>query len=222
MAHHLRVKICGVTGPEEARRVAELGADALGLNFYPASPRYVDPSRVAAILHELPPFVEAVGLFVNVPLRAAVAALAPLPRVRCVQWHGESPEPPDALDYHFYHFIPAFPVRDEASLAQITRYLDLCREVGRLPAAVLVDAHVAGQYGGTGQTAPWRLLASFRPGVPLVLAGGLTPDNVAEAVRLVRPYAVDVASGVESAPGVKDLDKVRRFLDRARAAASSS
>jgi phosphoribosylanthranilate isomerase len=219
VTHHLRVKVCGVTSPEEARRIAELGADALGLNFYLASPRYVDPARAAAILHELPPFVEAVGLFVNVPLREAVAALAPLPRVRCVQWHGEHPEPPDAPGYHF---IPAFPVRDEANLAQITRYLDLCREVGRLPAAVLIDAHVTGQYGGTGRTAPWRLLASFRPGVPLVLAGGLTPDNVAEAVRVVRPYAVDVASGVESAPGVKDLDKVRWFIERARAGSSSS
>jgi phosphoribosylanthranilate isomerase len=135
-----------------------------------------------------------------------------------VQWHGESHEPPDGSGYHL---IPAFPVRDEGSLAAATRYLDLCRDVGRLPAAVLLDAHVPGQYGGTGRTAPWRLLASFRPGVPLVLAGGLTPDNVAEAVRIVQPYAVDVASGVESAPGVKDLEKVRRFLDRARAAASS-
>jgi phosphoribosylanthranilate isomerase len=205
-------------GPEEARRVAELGADAVGLNFYPPSPRYVGPAAAAAILRELPPFVEAVGLFVNVPLREAVARLAALPRVRCVQWHGEGPEPPDGSGYDL---IPAFPVRDEASLEQVTGYLDRCRGVGRLPAAVLVDAHVPGQYGGTGQTAPWRLLASFRPGVPLVLAGGLTPDNIAEAVRIVRPYAVDVASGVESAPGVKDLDKVRRFLDRVREAASS-
>jgi phosphoribosylanthranilate isomerase len=219
VTHHLRVKVCGVTGPEEARRVAELGADAVGLNFYPASPRYVDPARAAAILRELPPFVEAVGLFVNVPLHEAVARLAPLPRVRCVQWHGEGREPPDGSGYHL---IPAFPVRDAAGLAEVTRYLDSCRAVGRLPAAVLVDAHVAGQYGGTGRPAPWRLLASFRPDVPLVLAGGLTPDNVAEAVRVVRPYAVDVASGVESAPGVKDLDKVRRFIERAREASSSS
>jgi phosphoribosylanthranilate isomerase len=219
VTHHLRVKVCGVRAPEEARRVAELGADAVGLNFYPPSPRYVDPATAAAILRELPPFVEAVGLFVNVPLREAVASLAALPRVRCVQWHGEGHEQPDDSGYQL---IPAFGVRDEAGLAQITRYLDQCRAVGRLPAAVLIDAHVAGQYGGTGRTAPWELLASFRPGVPLVLAGGLTPDNVAEAVRLVRPYAVDVASGVESAPGVKDLDKVRRFLDRAREAATSS
>src|SRR5438270_590880 len=106
-------------------------------------------------------------------------------------------------------------------LERLTSYLELCRGLAKLPAAVLVDAHVAGQYGGTGQKAPWDLLADFKPGVPLILAGGLTPNNVAEAVRLVRPYAVDVASGVESAPGVKDLEKVRQFIDRARAAASS-
>ena len=88
-------------------------------------------------------------------------------------------------------------------------------------AAVLADAWVPGQYGGTGHLAPWRLLADFRPGVPLILAGGLTPENVAEAVRIVRPYAVDVASGVESSPGRKDPDKMRRFIDHARAAAES-
>ncbi len=86
----------------------------------------------------------------------------------------------------------------------------------RLPSAILVDAHVAGQYGGTGQTAPWHLLADFKPGVPLILAGGLTPDNVADAIRIVRPYAVDVASGVESRPGKKDPDKLRRFIDAVR------
>ena len=99
MTQRPRVKVCGVMGPEEARRVAELGADAVGLNFYPPSPRYVGPAAAAAILRELPPFVEAVGLFVNVPLREAVARLAALPRVRCVQWHGEGPEPPDGSGY---------------------------------------------------------------------------------------------------------------------------
>jgi phosphoribosylanthranilate isomerase len=89
-----------------------------------------------------------------------------------------------------------------------------------MPAAVLVDARVPGQFGGTGKTAPWHLLADYRPGVPLILAGGLTPENVAEAVRTVRPYAVDVAGGVESAPGRKDPDKVRRFIANARAAAA--
>ena len=90
--------------------------------------------------------------------------------------------------------------------------------VGATPPAILTDAHVPGMFGGTGQTSPWHLLADFHPGVPLILAGGLTPDNVADAIRIVRPYAVDVASGVESSPGKKDADKVRRFIDAVRAA----
>jgi phosphoribosylanthranilate isomerase len=145
-----------------------------------------------------------------------VELVRPLPRLHTLQWHGQGPP---VNDQPWHELIVAFPVRDADSLAAITHYLDLCRERGRLPAAVLADAHVPGQHGGTGQTAPWGLLASFQPGVPLILAGGLTPENVAEAVRVVRPYAVDVASGVEDRPGHKDADKMRRFIENARAAA---
>ncbi len=106
-------------------------------------------------------------------------------------------------------------------MQEITDYLESCRRRQQLPAAILVDAHVAGQHGGTGQTAPWNLLAGFKPGVPLILAGGLTAENVAEAVRTVRPYAVDVASGVERTAGNKDPEKVRRFIDSARAAVAT-
>jgi phosphoribosylanthranilate isomerase len=113
---------------------------------------------------------------------------------------------------------PAFRVKDDASLAAIQIYIDACRAAGFLPSAILVDAHVEGQHGGTGKTAPWDLLASFRPGVPLILAGGLTPDNVAEAIQIVKPWAVDVASGVEASPGKKDADKVRLFVANARSA----
>jgi phosphoribosylanthranilate isomerase len=217
MAHPLRVKICGVTTEEDARQAALLGADAVGLNFYPSSPRCVGAAAADLILRALPPFVEAVGVFVELPLPQVFEQLRPLARVRTVQWYGRHGEPGDCSPYHF---IPAFPVRDAESLQAITRYLDVCRDLGRLPAAVLVDAHVAGQHGGTGRAVPWELLASFRPGVPLILAGGLTPDNVALAVRRVRPYAVDVASGVEHGPGRKDPDKMRRFLDAAREAAA--
>jgi phosphoribosylanthranilate isomerase len=133
-----------------------------------------------------------------------------------VQWHGAGPEPADAWAGPL---IVAFAVRDADSLDVVRRYLDVCRGRGRLPAALLLDAHVPGQFGGTGRTAPWDLLADFRPGVPLLLAGGLTPDNVAEAVRRVRPDGVDVASGVESAPGRKDPERLRRFIDQARSAA---
>ena len=110
------------------------------------------------------------------------------------------------------------PVRDAGDLENLSAYLERCRARQQLPSAVLVDAHVAGQFGGTGQTAPWDLLADFQPGVPVILAGGLTPDNVATAIRRVRPYAVDVASGVESTPGRKDPEKVRRFIEAARGA----
>ncbi len=217
MAYHLRVKICGVTNEADARHAALAGADAVGLNFYPGSPRHIDAATAGFILRELPPFIEAVGLFVNQPLRQVFEFLHPLGRIRTIQWHGEQRELSDSFPYHL---IAAFPVRDAGSLLSITRYLDTCRGLDRLPAAILVDAHVPGQHGGTGQKAPWDLLASFQPGVPVILAGGLTPENVAEAVRVVRPYAVDVASGVERSPGHKDPDKVRHFIAQAKEAAA--
>jgi phosphoribosylanthranilate isomerase len=213
----LRIKICGVTSPADAREAALLGADAVGLNFYPPSARCIDAATAGAILRELPLFVEPVGLFVNRPMRQVFEQVQALGRVRTIQWHGQERELGDCFPFHL---IAAFPVQDAASLLAITRYLDACRVRGHLPAAVLVDAHVPGQHGGTGRTAPWELLASFEPGVPVILAGGLTPENVAEAVRVVRPYGVDVASGVESSPGRKDPEKVRRFIDRAREAAA--
>ncbi len=213
----LRIKICGITREDDARLAVALGADALGLNFYPQSPRCVSIEVAARIVRELPPFVDPVALFVNEPLERAFEAARRLGPVRTVQWHGDEPE---ACAEPAFRFIPAFAVRDADGLARVSRYLEMCRSLARLPAAVLLDGHAAGRYGGTGQAAPWRLLADFRPGVPLILAGGLTPENVAEAVRAVRPYGVDVASGVESEPGRKDPDKVRRFIEAAREAAA--
>jgi phosphoribosylanthranilate isomerase len=112
-------------------------------------------------------------------------------------------------------------VKDTAGLDHVRRFIDAAREAGRLPSAVLIDSHVAGQMGGTGHTAPWELLAGFDPGVPVILAGGLTPENVAEAIAVVRPWGVDVASGVESAPGRKSPEKVARFIQKARRASDS-
>src|SRR5947209_9767616 len=209
----LRIKICGVTTEADARLAARLGADAVGLNFYSRSPRYLDPATARPLLRALPPFVEPVGVFVNAPLRDVFTVLNALGRVRAFQWHGDRREVSDSFPFPL---IAAFPVSDRGSLDAIRRYLDACGAVGALPAAVLVDAHVPGEYGGTGRVAPWELLADFDPGVPVILAGGLTPENVAEAVRVVRPYGVDVASGVESAPGRKDPEKLRRFLDAVR------
>jgi phosphoribosylanthranilate isomerase len=218
MPYRVRTKICGITSVADAEQAALLGADAVGLNFYPRSPRYLDPASCAAILRALPPFVEPVALFVEQPLRQVFETLNHLGRVRTFQWYGSRRELSDTFPFQY---VPAFPVRDRSSLDDITRYLDSCRAFGGLPAAVLVDAAVAGQHGGTGRTVPWKLLADFDPGVPLILAGGLTPDNVAEAVRLVRPYGVDVASGVEGAPAQKDPEKVHRFIANALEAAAA-
>jgi phosphoribosylanthranilate isomerase len=213
----LRIKICGITNGADGHQAALLGADAIGLNFYPRSPRYIDAATAASIVRELPPFVDAVGLFVNLPLRQVFEALHPLGFIRTFQWYGDHHEPGDTSPYRL---IAAFSVRALDDLQGIARYLDRCRSSGVLPAAVLADAHMPGQYGGTGRTAPWDLLADFRPGIPLILAGGLTPENVAEAVRTVRPHAVDVASGVEQSPGRKDPEKMRRFIGSAREAAA--
>lgn len=213
----LRIKICGVTNEADACRAAELGADAIGLNFYARSPRRIDPIMVSFILRALPPFVDAVGVFADQPLRQVFEQLNQIGAIRTIQWYGEHRE---LADPYPYRMIAAFPVRDAQSLLAITRYLDLCRDMGHLPAAVLVDAHAPGQHGGTGRPVPWQLLTDFHPDVPLILAGGLTPENVAEAIRLVNPYAVDVASGVESAPGRKDPEKMRRFIAAAREAAA--
>jgi phosphoribosylanthranilate isomerase len=161
--------------------------------------------------------VAAVGVFVEVPMRTAIERIQDLGRINIIQWHGKNHEPRDCS---LYQLIPAFPVRDAASMQAIQHYLDACRAINRLPSALLLDGYAAGQHGGTGQTAPWQLLASFQASVPIILAGGLTPENVAEAIRIVRPYGVDVASGVESAPGRKDADKMRRFIANAREAAA--
>ncbi|HZT81191.1 MAG TPA: phosphoribosylanthranilate isomerase, partial [Gemmataceae bacterium] len=201
MAPRVRVKICGVTNEADARQAALLGADAVGLNFCAGSPRRIDEGTAAYILRELPPFVEAVGVFAGQPLREVWPVLNRLGRVRTAQVHGGPRELCDAFPFQL---ICAFQVRDASGLTEVTRYLDVARRMGRLPAAVLVDGYAPGQHGGTGRAAPWDLLADLHLDVPLILAGGLTPENVAEAVRRVRPYAVDVASGVERAPGHKD------------------
>lgn len=213
----IRIKICGVTKPDDVRLVAEAGADAIGLNFYAKSPRYVDAKAALELLRALPPFLAPVGVFVDTPMRQAVAIAYQL-GLRSLQTYNA---PPDEDSFPFAH-VPAFRVKDAASLLTIRQYVDGCASFGRKPAAVLVDSYVPGELGGTGHNAPWELLAGFDPGVPLILAGGLTPDNVAEAIRVVRPWGVDVASGVESAPGRKDAGKVRAFVKNVRAASQLS
>lgn len=216
----VRIKICGITNVGDAVRAAKLGADMIGLNFYEKSPRCIGVTIAASILDAIPESVEPIGVFVNVPV-AAVEQITYLQQfthlrsmIRTAQIHGDH----QASLLPQIQWIPAFSVSDRPQLQQITEHIARLLESSLRVNAILVDAHVSGLYGGTGQTAPWHLLADFKPGVPLILAGGLTPDNVAEAIRIVRPYAVDVASGVESAPGKKDPDKMRRFIDAVRSA----
>jgi phosphoribosylanthranilate isomerase len=210
----VRIKISGVTTPTDARFAAEAGADAVGLNFYPKSPRFIAPQQAAEIVRVLPPFPATVGVFVGMPIRQVCAVAFQL-GLRGVQTYDEDPPPEDT--FPFAH-VPAFRVKDVTGLDHVRRFVDSATKLGRPPSAVLIDSHVAGLMGGTGQVAPWELLKGFDVGVPLILAGGLTPENVAEAITLVRPWGVDVASGVESAPGQKDREKVVRFIQHARSA----
>jgi phosphoribosylanthranilate isomerase len=208
----VRIKICGVTTPEAARQAADAGADAVGLNFYPQSPRYVPPARAASLVRALPAFTAPVGVFVGTPMRQACAIAFQL-GLRALQTYDDAP--PSEDPFPFAH-VPAFRVKEEADLDRVVAFVKAATAAGRAPSAVLVDSHVAGAMGGTGHRAPWELLAGWNPGVPLILAGGLTPHNVGEAVAFVRPWGVDVASGVESAPGVKDAHKVAQFVKSVR------
>ena len=201
----VRVKICGITGSDDALHAAACGADALGFVFYAGSPRCVTPELAASICAELPPFITRVGLFVNeAPER--IREIAETCGLDTVQLHGD--EESAACDFTPRRSIKALRVRDAASLAGHARYRT---------SALLLDAWVADAYGGTGQSFNWQLAAEVARQRPVILAGGLTPDNVGEAIRQVRPYAVDVSSGVESAPGRKDPEKVAAFIRNAKA-----
>ena len=198
-----RVKICGVTRLEDALAAARLGADALGFNFWPGSKRFLAPAAARAIVDRLPPFVTPVGVFVNQP-EEAIRRAAEESGVRVLQLHGD--EPPELCARLPLPVVKAVRVAAAPSLATLQAYR---------VAAFLLDSPSAG-FGGSGATFDWSLAEGVAGLGPLILAGGLTPDNVAAAVRRVRPYAVDVASGVESAPGVKDAVRMARFIAAAR------
>jgi phosphoribosylanthranilate isomerase len=201
-----RVKICGVTRLEDALLAARLGADAIGFNLWPGSKRHVPPDAVRAIVDRLPPFVTAVGIFVD-QRAAEVLALAAHTGIAAIQLHGD--ESPAECSGYPLPVLKAVRVSGPASLAALDRY--------RVRAFVL-DAPSPG-FGGSGSTFDWSLARAAAERTTVVLAGGLTPENVADAIRAVRPWAVDVASGVEAMPGVKDPEKLARFIARAKEAA---
>ena len=199
------VKICGITRPEDALAAARAGAHAIGLVFYAKSPRHVTPARAAEIIRVLPPFVTTVGLFVDATAEGVRAALAEAP-VGLLQFHGD--ETPEFCRQFKRPYVKAVRVKAGVDLLQYAQdYYDA--------KALLLDAYVEGLHGGSGAAFDWSLIPRGLP-LPVILSGGLTPENVADAVRHVRPSAVDVSSGVESAKGIKDAQKIAAFIKGVR------
>lgn len=201
----VRVKICGITRVEDALAAAKAGADAIGLVFYAKSPRAVDIEQAREILAVLPPFVTSVGLFVDAERSELERILASVP-LDLLQFHGD--ESVQQCEAFGRPYIKALRVKAGD---------DIAAQVARYPSAqgILLDAYVEGVPGGTGEAFDWSLIPQTLS-KPLILAGGLRPDNVAEAVSRVRPYAVDVSGGVEASKGVKDVEKVGAFIRAAR------
>lgn len=203
----LKIKICGITNLVDATAAVEAGADALGFMFYEQSPRNVQIECVAKIVQKLPLWVLKVGVFVNPDPELVMTALGNC-GLNLLQFHGE--ESPEFCASFGVMSMKAFRIKDADSLTQIPNYRT---------DVYLLDSHVAGKQGGTGEKFNWELAVEAKKfGKPIFLAGGLTPKNVAEAVYEVRPYGVDVSSGVESSPGKKDHDKIWSFIQAARKA----
>jgi len=200
-----RVKLCGITRPADADAAVRLGADAVGLVLAAGSPRFIELRQAAIIRRRLPPFVQAVALFRNATAETVKHALQEL-QPDLLQFHGE--ESPEFCASFGRSYLRAVPMKGGVDLAEWERRFASAT-------ALLLDAHATGEPGGQGQAFDWSAIRASRP---FVLAGGLTPANVAQAVRAARPYAVDVSSGIESAPGVKDEAKMQQFIEEVRKA----
>lgn len=205
MGVDVKVKICGITSLADAEEAVEAGADALGFMFYAGSPRHITLEAAQTIERRLPPFVIRTGVFVDAEPEEVFSAMH-LCGLNVLQFHGR--ETPEYCRQFGMMTMKAFRIRDAASLLEIPKYQT---------DAYLLDSYVAGKEGGTGETFNWELAVEAGEfGKPIFLAGGLTPDNVAGAVKTVKPFGVDVSSGVESAPGKKDPKKMRAFVAAVR------
>jgi len=200
----VRVKICGITKLEDAKLAAELGAHAIGLNFHPESPRCLSPAAAAELVRRIPLFVATVGIFVNWVAEPVIALCQAL-GLSSAQLHGD--ELPQVVERvaRLLPVIKALRMGQGSNAPEFSRF--------RAASAFLLDTPVAGHYGGTGTTGNWHAARTAAQTQRIILAGGLTPENVGEAIRIVRPYAVDVASGVEARPGKKDPAKLRTFFE---------
>lgn len=202
----IRIKICGITNLDDAMAAAELGADALGFNFYPESPRFIAPEAAAEIIYQLPPFILTVGIFVNEP-EEKVREIHERTGIQVFQFHGD--ESPEFCERFERRVIKVFRVKDKESLHSIMHYK---------ASAFLLDSHKDGLLGGTGVPFDWDLAQDAARSRRVILAGGLTPENVGEAIRRVKPYGVDVAGGVEKEKGIKDHGKIKKFIAEVRKA----
>jgi phosphoribosylanthranilate isomerase len=202
-SHRIRVKICGLTRPEDARAAIQAGADAIGLVFYPPSPRHVTLEQAEAIADLIPPFVTLTGLFVNAEASEVERVLDRVP-IDLLQFHGD--ELPETCEVFRRPYIKALRVRPGLDLKAAHQAYQRAR-------GLLLDTYRPGVPGGTGDTFDWSLIPKALAG-QIILAGGLNPDNVAAAVQQVRPYAVDVSGGVEASKGIKDADKIKAFFQR--------
>ena len=202
----MKVKVCGITSYEDAASALDQGVDALGFNFYPRSPRYIDPLTARSIIRRIPPFVTAVGLFVNLAARDELEEVARRAGVHVLQLHGdESPEYCRGLPD--WQLIKALRIGNRPIQENLEEY----------PVqAFLLDSKDDALFGGTGKSFEWDLARGISRVRPIILAGGLRPDNVREAIRAVRPYGVDVCGGVESKPGKKDPGKLVEFMNEVR------
>ncbi|OGX33865.1 MAG: hypothetical protein A3C36_00155 [Omnitrophica WOR_2 bacterium RIFCSPHIGHO2_02_FULL_52_10] len=201
----VKVKVCGITNVEDAQKAAYYGAWAVGFIFSKESPRYVSPSRARKIIEALPPFVTPVGVFLDQSERAA-RDICHFARINTVQFHGDE-SPVYCKRFKDFKIIKAFRIRDFFTAEMIHKYK---------VAAFLFDAYDEKVAGGTGKTFNWDVLKGQKIDKPFILSGGLTPENLRAALSAVTPYAVDVSSGVEQSPGVKDPRKVRAFFDAVR------
>lgn len=203
----IRVKICGITSHEDAWGAVEAGADAIGFIFVKGTPRYIEPEAAADIAARMPPFVTTVGVFVDRTV-GEIEQIVRASGLAIAQLHGK--ESPAECHCLRVPFVKVIRVQGEHDLRALHTYPQA--------KAFLLDTYVAGRSGGTGVTFPWEIAAKAAQQARVILSGGLTPDNVALAVAQVRPYAVDVCSGVEAFPGRKDHHKVREFIEQAKKA----
>lgn len=207
----MRIKICGITKPEQGKAIASLGATALGLVCVPNTPRYVNPTQIRAVVAQLPAKVDRIGVFANATLKE-ISQIVAATKLTGIQLHGdESP----AFCHQLRSLLPdieivkALRIRNTEALEQAAIYATYVD-------AILLDAYHPQQLGGTGKTLDWKTLEQFQPSCPWFLSAGLTPDNILVALAQLRPHGIDLSSGVERSPGDKDLDRVARLFEQLR------